>query len=393
MKVFKIVKIVALMLFYLLWNQNQGQAQDSSYVINVKVIDDETNQPVSGEFELFRKGDRTYSLYSDDKGECSFTLEGYSLEKIKDIKFQVTWRMPDNKEFIVRSVQPYPYLNKPLILHLAYRIGQSEIDQKKEVKDSIKKVNSKYESYLINVKIIDNKIKKPVSGKFKISRSDRTYNLYSNDKGECSFNVEEYPKRKFRTAQFKVIWEMPDQKEFTVKRIRLYPHLNKPLILHLKPAEPYIVSTEIKGFKYKGIHYLLWDIDEALYYTLIPTFNINIGRNILSEAGIVYSPGRNLDGNYYARAGMEFNYRKHFVMGPKLSFHYRYLIFLESGINSIWYTDFKNSAFVIRPETGLSVLGVLGIHYGYNFRVNENSAIDKYINGHNINLYLRLILK
>src|SRR6478609_8848026 len=90
---------------------------------------------------------------------------------------------------------------------------------------------------------------------------------------------------------------------------------------------------------------------KGLGATLLPTVSVGMGKHLFSEVGLAYCPymemghmgssssSKHLMSNYYVKASAEFNYNNPFIIGPKLSFHYRYLAFLESGLNMVAYMN------------------------------------------------------
>jgi hypothetical protein len=257
--------------------------------------------------------------------------------------------------------------------------------------------------FVIKCFVKERRSNEPVSGKFFFDRDSKlynTYNMYPGIFGECTLTVYDYKKEEFKKIKFKPIWigksyNLNEDYKFTRRKVRLYKYTEKPLILKVKK-----VQSQKKHLKFKNF---IEDVKGELFSTIYPSFDLNIGRHVFSEVGITVSPGtyysfrhpslnRNNEFNYFIRIGTEFNYRRPFILGPKLSFHYKYFTIFESGVNSILYTDFNESIWVVRPETGFTLLEVLGIRYGYNFRISGKTGIDQYINRHNINLYIRLIL-
>ena len=59
------------------------------------------------------------------------------------------------------------------------------------------------------------------------------------------------------------------------------------------------------------------------------------------------------------------------ILGTKVGFTTNYIL-LNVGTQFIHYTDFQNQNFAIRPEIGLTFLGLTDLVYGYNFIRSKN---------------------
>jgi hypothetical protein len=58
--------------------------------------------------------------------------------------------------------------------------------------------------------------------------------------------------------------------------------------------------------------------------------------------------------------------------------------FINLGLQAINYTNFIQNIFALRPELGLTLIGVYEIIYGYNVFLNDTKSIN--INNNNISL-------
>lgn len=104
---------------------------------------------------------------------------------------------------------------------------------------------------------------------------------------------------------------------------------------------------------------------------------IALGARHLSEYNLFYS-------NYHLSPEITFT-PDNPILGTKVGFTNN-LIFLNVGTQFIHYTDFQNQNFAIRPEIGLTLLGLTDLVYGYNFIINK-SKIENLTN-HCISLRL-----
>lgn len=66
------------------------------------------------------------------------------------------------------------------------------------------------------------------------------------------------------------------------------------------------------------------------------------------------------------------------VLGAKLDLSV-FLLFLKLGFSPVYYTDFTENAFVLRPTVALTFFGMGDIQYGYNIRM-ESSPLE--LNSH-----------
>jgi hypothetical protein len=93
---------------------------------------------------------------------------------------------------------------------------------------------------------------------------------------------------------------------------------------------------------------------------------------------------------YYGTMGLtlgsDFLFDKEIIFGPKLSAEAN-LMFLGTRLNATYYTaDFKSGSFKIRPEIGLTLLGLINVFYGYTFNnsnpafINQKHSISVFVN-------------
>lgn len=59
------------------------------------------------------------------------------------------------------------------------------------------------------------------------------------------------------------------------------------------------------------------------------------------------------------------------ILGTKVGFTTNFIL-LNVGTQFIHYTDFQNQNFAIRPEIGLTFLGLTDLAYGYNLITSKN---------------------
>lgn len=106
----------------------------------------------------------------------------------------------------------------------------------------------------------------------------------------------------------------------------------------------------------------------------------NLGRNSFGEIGFAqYSSFHNF---IFLVKSVSAEFRiggNDFIIGPKVGFWFGGGIGL--GLNAIYYTNFDNGAFVLKPEIGMTAFGVK-IFYGYNWNLTNKDF--KGINSHQL---------
>ncbi len=239
------------------------------------------------------------------------------------------------------------------------------------------------------------KSKKPVTGELAFIGWKEKYELQADSSGSFVFQVQN-PK-----GRYLVGWYGPGDGPDSIRwykyiackeHVRLEKYKNKTLLIKFRP-ETWRDDVNDQLF-----------LDGEWFSSIIPTVSVMAGRYLFTELGITYSPNhnyfkiprngtdrdpKNAVNNYYLKGGVEFNYIRPLVVAPKLSFHYRYMFILESGLNVLTYIGNGDAAFALRPETGVSFFGQAGVYYGYNFRFGGES-LKRYVNTHQITFFIRL---
>lgn len=87
-----------------------------------------------------------------------------------------------------------------------------------------------------------------------------------------------------------------------------------------------------------------------------------------------------------ASLGSEIQIGKDILFGPKLSLTGGSMGMVE-GINAIYYTDFKNGTFVLRPELGFGISSARLV-WGYNLRFGDKQKRTRMagINSHVVSI-------
>jgi hypothetical protein len=104
-------------------------------------------------------------------------------------------------------------------------------------------------------------------------------------------------------------------------------------------------------------------------------FGIASGHRGYEGYAIVYS-------NYHLTTEHNFN-ADQYTLGTKVGYKLS-ILFCDFTGQAIYYTDFDKSNVAIRPEMGLTFLGLLDLNYGYNF-MTINNDLNKF-GGHLISL-------
>jgi len=123
----------------------------------------------------------------------------------------------------------------------------------------------------------------------------------------------------------------------------------------------------------------------------------NYGRT--QEIDIGLSSTKNTDASifqdqfYYGpflRVG--YNWGKSNLFITKIGYEYSGFLMLFLGrVNLNNYTDFKENQITIKPEIGLTAIGLLTVTYGYNFSLTKNDPFG--LNGHYIGVDIHLKIK
>ncbi len=82
---------------------------------------------------------------------------------------------------------------------------------------------------------------------------------------------------------------------------------------------------------------------------------------------------------YYISASSEFliDHQKKFWVCPKVSHHITFII-LDVGLSAIVCTNFQKMHVGLRPEIGITGIGVISFTYGYNF-ITKNDVLGQHI--------------
>lgn len=112
----------------------------------------------------------------------------------------------------------------------------------------------------------------------------------------------------------------------------------------------------------------------------------NLGQNSFGEIGFAFYSFFPYFHPVFAvkSVSTEFRIGGHdFIIGPKLGFWFGGGMGLGLGLNAIYYTNFDNGVFVLKPEVGMSALG-FKIFYGYNWNLTNKDF--KGINSHQLSI-------
>lgn len=83
----------------------------------------------------------------------------------------------------------------------------------------------------------------------------------------------------------------------------------------------------------------------------------------------------------------------HHLMCNKVGYEYFNQVFWGGRLNVVHYTDFHSNQFFVRPEIGYSLMSLVTITYGYNFKLPGNSNLIKPGSIYSINLALPIYKK
>ena len=129
-------------------------------------------------------------------------------------------------------------------------------------------------------------------------------------------------------------------------------------ITSIKPGEPHILSKAYPTVKV-GYMYSKWHSAE-------------VGIAMLHLIG----RPREYYGTMGLTLGSDFLFDKKIIFGPKLSAE-AYLMFLGIRLNATYYTaDFKSGSFKIRPEIGLTLLGLINVFYGRTLNYSNPNPLN-----------------
>jgi len=137
--------------------------------------------------------------------------------------------------------------------------------------------------------------------------------------------------------------------------------------------------------------------DIKFYFIIEP--NIIFPEQITGSINFLLSFNENVKGNidgvilHGPVLGFETNFMPYdYAYGIKIGYHFDFVHFLGIcfRVNSIMYNDNEKWDIRIQPEIGISILGQLGITYGYNFSLFENK--NNVIGNHRIILFYRIVL-
>lgn len=93
----------------------------------------------------------------------------------------------------------------------------------------------------------------------------------------------------------------------------------------------------------------------------------SLGKYSYGEVGLSLNSSHHLF-SFVKFIGTEFRIGQDFIVGPKIGFWFSGG--MAFGLNAIYYTDFDDGAFILRPEIGFGVLG-LKLVYGYNWNLTN----------------------
>ncbi len=115
--------------------------------------------------------------------------------------------------------------------------------------------------------------------------------------------------------------------------------------------------------------------------TFYPSIGVSYQKQIVGEIGVLackaISTGQRTPGIIFGyKLASEFNFEdKNFYLGPKLAFEADvYLI--SARINIIDYTNATYHDFKFTPEIGLTLAGLINLHYGYNIPLFVSNIKD-----------------
>ena len=139
-------------------------------------------------------------------------------------------------------------------------------------------------------------------------------------------------------------------------------------VTSVKPRGPHILSKAYPTVKV-GYMYSKWHSVEIGYYML---HFIGDWREYYGTMGLTL--------------GSDFLFDKKIIFGPKFSAEAN-LMFLGARLNATYYTaDFKSGSFKIRPEIGLTLLGLINVFYGRTLNysnpafINQKHSISVFVN-------------
>lgn len=102
----------------------------------------------------------------------------------------------------------------------------------------------------------------------------------------------------------------------------------------------------------------------------------SLGKYSYGEIGLSLNSSHHLF-SFIRYIGSEFKIGSDFILGPKIG------VWISGGmafgLNAIYYTDFDDGAFVLRPEIGFGLLG-FKLVYGYNWNLTNKDFMG--INTH-----------
>lgn len=133
--------------------------------------------------------------------------------------------------------------------------------------------------------------------------------------------------------------------------------------------------------------------DNSVWSRSYPTLKLgyNYSSHHCVEMGIewvqLFGDYREFFGSRGISAGCEMLFDNVVVFGPKLSAEIN-LFFVGARVNTIFYTaDFKSGTLKIRPEIGLSFLGLMNVFYG---RTINCTRPEIYPQKHSISLFFNI---
>jgi len=116
--------------------------------------------------------------------------------------------------------------------------------------------------------------------------------------------------------------------------------------------------------------------------------SINVGLTTIDFDGEL--PQR-YDGPFI-ESGITLSEPRH-LMCNKVGYEYFSMVMWGGRLNVVHYTDFHSNQFFVRPEIGYSLLSLVTLTYGYNFKLPGNSNLIKPGSIYSINLALPIYKK
>jgi hypothetical protein len=94
----------------------------------------------------------------------------------------------------------------------------------------------------------------------------------------------------------------------------------------------------------------------------------------------------------FIESGITLSEPRH-LMCNKVGYEYFSMVMWGGRLNVVHYTDFHSNQFFVRPEIGYSLLSLVTLTYGYNFKLPGNSDLIKPGSIYSINLALPIYKK